>query len=155
MKKLPLTQGMETLVDDDIAERLSGYKLHALETREGVFYAQISWRGKPYLLHRLLIDCLPAETVDHINGDRLDNRRNNLRIATQGQNLQKGSYNPGKITGYRGVEKHPNSSRFSARIGAGKNRQYLGTFSSAEEAAKAYNKKAIELYGKHAYLNEV
>lgn len=94
--------------------------------------------------------------VDHINGDSLDNRRSNLRIASPHQN----SMNRVKVSKtrlYKGVNQ--NSNRWVAHIGYTNSKTgvrkniYLGSFKTPEEAAKAYDKKAIELFGEFARLN--
>lgn len=99
-------------------------------------------------LHRFLIGTPEGMDTDHINNNRLDNRRSNLRICTTSQNLM----NRGKLNGsnpYKGVDKTKNGKRFSARI-QGKR---IGTFQTAEEAAMAYNNRAKELFRDFAKLN--
>ncbi|KZF03838.1 hypothetical protein A2J03_06545 [Rhodococcus sp. EPR-157] len=92
---------------------------------------------------------LPKEQVDHINGDRLDNRRTNLRIATHGQN----SFNAKRIStfGYTGVSR--NHARLSAVIAAKTDKLYIGTFDTPDEAAWMRDQWAIELHGDFARLN--
>lgn len=87
------------------------------------------------------------EQIDHINGIRDDNRIKNLRLCTGSQNLSNRGKNINNTTGFKGVYVDKRYNKFYAQIGY-KNRTYnLGTFISAKEAALAYNKKAIELFG--------
>ena len=87
--------------------------------------------------------------IDHINGNTLDNRKVNLRIATRQQN------NANRIVkntlGYRGVR--INGNRYGAQIKFNGELIWLGTFDTKEEAAIAYDKKAVELFGEFAVLN--
>lgn len=94
--------------------------------------------------------------VDHINGDRLDNRRENLRIATNQQNMQNRKLDKRNKSGYKGVVKR---ERYTNRpyavfigVGAGK-AKYLGAYTTPEEAARVYDKTAKDLFGEFARLN--
>ena len=85
--------------------------------------------------------------IDHINGIRADNRIENLRAVTRTNNsMNKGGY--GRTTPYRGVYKLP-SGKFCVRF----KREYLGSYETVEEAAKVWNKRALE-YSPCAKLNE-
>ena len=106
-----------------------------------------TWRNE--YMHRLI---LRAETVDHKNGDGLDNRRRNLRPATRAQNLQNISRPPGQ-SGFRGVEHYPKKGKWRANIGYGGKCLRLGYFDSPEDAARARDEKARELHGEFAVLN--
>lgn len=114
------------------------------------YYVVASSHKKKIRLHRLIMDVLdkPDLMVDHINGDGLDNRKSNLRVCSCEQN----NYNR-KSNKYKGVLKV--NKRWRAIISWHNNHYHLGYFDTPEEAAEAYNKKAIELFGEFAYLNKI
>lgn len=107
-------------------------------------------------MHQLIIGGSPFEglIVDHINRDVLDNQRSNLRFATRTENLANmGS--KGGSSKYKGVGFHKASGKWAAQIQCEKVKYHLGVYSSEIEAAIAYNKKALELFGEYAKLNEI
>ncbi len=111
--------------------------------------------GSTYLrMHRVLMDALPGLEVDHINGDPLDNRLVNLRICSHAENCRNMRSNRG-VSKYKGVRlrKHRHTSTWYAEIKYNYKSCYLGSFSTEEAAARAYNKKALELFGEFALLN--
>ncbi len=91
--------------------------------------------------------------VDHINGNGLDNRRANLRLATFAQNARNHRLFKNNSTGFRGVHLQKQSGRFVAYIGNPP--KYLGIYTDALTAAKAYNDAAADMFGEFAQLNEV
>lgn len=86
--------------------------------------------------------------IDHISGSKLDNRLSNLRLATAAQNLVAGKRRKKKGSTYKGVFQHPDSSTFTAW-----GREYLGSYTSERDAARAYDIEARRLYGEFARLN--
>lgn len=109
-------------------------------------------KGKIVYLHRFLLNPPDDKPVDHKSGDGLDNRRENLRVCTSREN----SYNKGPRTGltYKGITKLPGGT-YRARICVDGFRVGLGCFSTAEEAALAYNIAATRFHGEFARLNEI
>lgn len=111
--------------------------------------------GKPILFHRLVMQPPRGMTVDHINGNPLDNRRENMRLATRSQNAMNRGPDADNRSGYKGVYRHkgarqPNGKPWIALIQANRKRRHLGCFATAEEAAAAYRQAAIELHGEFA-----
>lgn len=95
-------------------------------------------------LHRVISGAKDGEVVDHINGDRSDNRRSNIRITNKVIN----ALNTGKTKGsvpYRGVSFNKKLGKYQAGITVDKKRIHLGTFSKAIEASKMYNHKQKEI----------
>lgn len=89
--------------------------------------------------------------VDHINGNRLDNRRENLRICTHAKNMVNRGVYKNNTSKFKGVSKHKGENKWRAIV-AGKQ---IGQFDTDIEAARAYNAKMIELHGEFAKLNPV
>lgn len=105
-------------------------------------------------MHRVIMERIVArplgrhEMVDHINGDRLDNRRANLRILTNHENgHNRADLNANNTTGYRGVYRVTRSTNYMAVITVNKRRQYLGVYPTPEAAAAAYDQAAAQLVG--------
>ena len=115
--------------------------------------------GKFVTVHRLIMDAKPRQQVDHINRDKFDNRRSNLRFATHQQNQCNKGLMSNNSTGYKGTCYDKRSNRIMAYINYKNVRTYLGYFPPTDhglkQAAKAYNQKAIELFGEYAFLNDI
>lgn len=157
MKHLQLNHNQVALVDDEDFEALSRYHWfvsdgYAIRSnyKDGDKYPCVGMHNQ--------IMCPPVgKVVDHINGNGLDNRRANLRICTQAQNLCNKKLDKRNKTGYKGVYFQPEGSKnpYRAMIGYGHKLHYIGLYPTAEDAARAYNAAAVELHGEFARLNEV
>lgn len=110
----------------------------------------IANRGK--LLHRIIAKATPTDQVDHINGDRLDNRRQNLRLVTSQQN-QMARHAIVAKSGYKGVTSRNGVYRAAIKFNGKKIR--LGNYPTPEKAARAYNQAAIALFGEYAVINKL
>lgn len=110
--------------------------------------------NKKIMIHRHILNVTDKSLVDHINGDTLDNRISNIRIVNRLQNNVNSKKRKNSKTLYKGVTQRP-SGRFGCYISLNNKNFCLGTFDTQEEAALAYNKKAKELFGKYAKLNNV
>jgi len=105
--------------------------------------------------HRMSADD-PSKDVDHINGDRLDNRSSNLRFATRQQNSGNRGANSRNKSGYKGVNLHdPDRMVWKAQIMDNGKKRSIGYFATAAEAALAYNAEAVKVFGEFAFLNTV
>ena len=158
MQKIPLTQGMVALVDDEDFEYLHKYKWclsYGFKTdyaKRGMFKD-----GKHITLrmHRIILNAPLGIEVDHINGNGLDNRRCNLRLCTTKQNRQNRKLLAHNTSGFIGVSYRKDNKKWQASIYMNNKQKHLGFFSIKENAAFAYNKVAHEIRGEFAQLNEV
>ena len=147
---VPLTKGLATTIDDSDAERVSGHvwRAHRATTARENWYAYTKINGKKVYLHRFLTDAPKGLDVDHIDGDGLNNRRENMRVCTRSQNNQN-SIQFAKINGYRGVCYHADRKKmqFSACVWIKRKRIRLGYFATEELAASARDEGARRVYG--------
>lgn len=90
--------------------------------------------------------------VDHINGDGLDNTRNNLRAVTPAENLRNQRLRKDNTSGFKGVSRH--EGRWRARVRVDGKYTHVGLFDSAEDAARAYDEAARNMHGIFARTNE-
>lgn len=129
------------------AERISAHRWRA----NSCGYAMTVIDGKRVSMHRFLLEAPPGHEVDHRNGNRLDNRRENLRVCSRSENQCNRGKTRGNTSGFKGVGKKGN--RWRASIKARKRRHGLGYFATPEDAARAYDQAAIQLHGEFARLN--
>lgn len=156
-KQIPLTQGRFALVDDEDFEHLNkwnwffnnGYAKR-VKCREKI---DEKYKQVQVLMHRVINQTPDGFETDHIDGDKLNNQKYNLRTATRSQNSMNsiGKKRYSSSSKYKGVDFH--QGKWRAVIRGFKKQIYIGHFSEEIEAAKAYNKKAIDLFGKFAKLN--
>ena len=110
---------------------------------------------KTILMHHLIKEVPEGKEIDHINGNGLDNRQENLRDATASQNCMNIRPRENTTSKYKGVSWDKNKERWRARIQIEGKMIHLGRFREEENAAKAYNKKALELVSEHALINKI
>jgi hypothetical protein len=157
MKEIILTQNKVALVDDEDYNELNKYNWCAYHD-DNMWYAR---RGtnrnkiqKTILMHREILNAPKGIMIDHINGDGLDNRKENIRLCN---NLINGQ-NRHTVYGtsqYQGVYSPRNNKKWMSRITINKRLFYLGSFNSEKLAAIAYNIAALKYYGADAKINEI
>lgn len=106
-------------------------------------------------MHNLLMNATDGTVVDHKNGNRNDNRKENLRIATFSQNGYNSNKPSNNTSGYKGVHWNKSMNAWQARIQVDGKRYNLGYFNDKIDAAKAYNEAAIIYHGEFAKLNNI
>jgi hypothetical protein len=158
MITIPLTQGQVAVIDDEDAERVLAYKWSATWCKRGRRWYAVRSVGPEnsrgsIRMHRFILDAPPNQKVDHINQDGLDNRRSNLRFATNSQNGCNRKATRISSTGLKGVWPNRITGRFGARIQHLGVRRHLGYYDTAEAAARAYDEAARRLHGEFACLN--
>lgn len=112
-------------------------------------YVYTYHKNRQIKLHKVLLWCPKDYVIDHINGDRLDNRLENLRICTQAQNMYNTKLNKRNKTGYKGVAVYKNG-KYTAQIKFEGKKYHLGIFACKVQAHEVYKKKAKELFGEFA-----
>lgn len=157
-KEIPLTQGKVAIVDAADYEWLSKHAWRLNRGDGGNFYAVRTARNRNnknqlVRMHREIINAKPHELVDHVNGNGLDNRRVNLRIATRTQNAMNKSSLANTSSQYKGVSWKKEMGRWVAQITSKKRRLHIGYFADEVAAAHAYDRIARQLYGEFARLN--
>ena len=103
-------------------------------------------------MHRLLMGTPPCQ-VDHKNRDTLDNRKENLRLANSKKNAQNRKVRADSATGYKGVYWRAGRNKYRVVIRSEGKSKVVGHFSDPVQAARAYDKAALELFGEYACLN--
>lgn len=150
---VPLTKGYFARIDETDAPEVGKYNWHVHRSSDQLYYAVTDiWSGgkrSTLRLHRLITQAFDGETVDHINHNGLDNRRSNLRICNQSENIASARKKRGATSHYKGVWFDKVRGKWSAQCG----QQKLGRFDQEEDAARAYDKKARELFGEFAHRN--
>lgn len=143
--------GREFIFDKDMKEKLQGYGWN----KNGPGYLHARVNGEMTFAHHLVVKKPGPRlgVVDHINRNPLDNRRVNLRIISQSENLVNSCRRSDNRTGYKGVAFNRERGKFIAFANKNRRRIFIGRFDTAEEVAMAYDKKAIELYGERACTN--
>lgn len=153
MKEIKLSRNKIAIVDDEDFEYLSLHKWHVQSKNEINFYAARAKieNGKQVFvfMHREIVKCDQQYVVDHIDGNSLNNIKENLRICTKQQNSCNRRIHKTNSTGYKGVYIHK-SGRIAAKITYLGKQYHLGYFDDAKIAHEAYCKAAIKLHGEYA-----
>lgn len=161
MKVLTLTRGAESLVDDEDYERARAFRWHLHISRSSnssrnygkIYSADHAASGHIYL-HRFILNAKTGQYVDHINGNGLDNRKENLRLCSAADNVRAGRYKVG-ASGYRGVYWHAKDKKWRAQICINNRGKFLGNFDCKEDAARCWNEAARNAFGEFAVLNVI
>lgn len=146
---VPLTQGKFTLIDESDMGVLGARKWHAIKNKNR-FYA-VSSKPKFTQLHRAILDAKRGELVNHINGDGLDNRRSNIRVCTAGGNAHNQKLHSNNTSGFKGVQFSKSKQRWFSIIA----QKICGYFRNPVDAALAYDRAAIEMFGDFAMTNKM
>jgi hypothetical protein len=153
-----LTQGFVSIVDE-IDGDLADKKWSPLKSGTGVYVTRAIYIGsvaKSQFLHRVILEriigrpLLSGEYADHIDGNPLNNRRSNLRVASIQENNRNSKKPITNTSGFKGVFRDKKHPAWRAVIRVNGKSLYLGSFVTPEEAHEAYKKAAIEYYGEFA-----
>ena len=158
MKTVPLKNGQSFIVDDEDFDKVSEYSWHLfgagyIGRSKSLGYLDGKQKNKTLYIHRFLTNAPDDKEVDHINGNKLDNRKSNLRFCNHSQNNAYRLKQSNNTSGFKGVSLHKATMKWRAYVKQNGKTTSLGYHKSAIEAARAYDKKALELFGEFAILN--
>ena len=155
MQAIPLTQNEFAIIDDKDYPLVSQYKwcYHKFNNKGYAVRGELITKGKikTIYMHRFITAAPDNMEVDHRNGYTLDNRRQNLRLVTHGQNQYNRKKTKNNTSGYKGVYKHGN--KWVSAISVNGKRKRLGTFDDPIQAAKAYDLACQKYHGAYANTN--
>jgi hypothetical protein len=150
---IPLTRGYEAVIDAADVPLVEKFSWRSAPMWRTVYALRSRRQGAKVItsnLHRDLLNASVGMEVDHIDGDGLNNRRSNLRLATSSEN----KWNRGRLStntsGYKGVSWHNGAKRWQASIRVAYRLIYLGAFQTPEDAHAAYCEAAARLHGDFA-----
>ena len=157
MKIIPLTKGQVAMVDDEDYSSLSQYAWQAYDNGNTWYTTRVEVNGNGKLIkvymHRQIMRASQGRQVDHIDHNGLNNQKANLRLCSCSENLR--NMRPRKgASEYKGVYREKSNGKWIAQIREGKGFA-LGTYSSEEDAARAYNIAAKERFGEFALYNNI
>ncbi len=161
MKEIKLTQGKIALVDNEDYEFLMQFKWYARFDKKGnYFYAvrslKINGKQTTILMHRVIMGVIDSKIhIDHVNHNTLYNCKSNLRVATTSQNQANRRSQKNSTSKYKGISWHKRDNNWQVSIQKDKKTFHIGGFENEADAALAYNKKALELFGEFANLNKI
>lgn len=159
MRKISLSNGQYALVDDEDYEKLSQYKWHV--NKNGYIQRSIYLGGgrknkkyKGEKLHHLIL--IPKHDeglyIDHINRNKLDNRKENLRYCTHAENCRNRQVRADNKTGVKGVNKMHNCNRWRVRIQVNGKRKHIGLFEKLEDAMEAYKNASMKYHQEYGQV---
>jgi len=156
MKEIVLSTGGIAFVDEDDFERVNSLRWYARKSCNKYYAGRSNGKKGILLMHRFILNITdPNITLDHKDGDGLNNQKENLRIATKSQNAYNMGSNKGTSSRFKGVCWRGTNKRWTAQITANKITRYIGSYKSEVDAAIAYNKEAEKLHGEFALLNNI
>lgn len=155
MKRIALTKGEFALVDDADFEWLNQWKWCYVSSgyamrREYLGGGRGNEKARYILMHRIIADAANDEEVDHINRNKLDNQRDNLRLCDSSQNKFNTSVRRDNKSGVRGVSWYKAYQKWTASIKSRGTTKFLGYFDSLEEAVEARKQAERQLFGEFA-----
>jgi hypothetical protein len=143
---VPLTQGLVSIIDTEDLPLIEGFTWYAANgyAKSRIVVEQVI---KIVAMHRLITNATLGLEVDHINGNKLDNRKINLRLVTRQQNALNLSLAKNNKSGFKGVSWCNSSRKWKATIAYARQRYHLGFFNTPEAAYAAYRMASKRLHG--------
>lgn len=152
IRSISLSRGLAAIVDEDDYVRLAGYRWYAHLSGRNFYAQRHPPAGQPGMIYMHREVLRVNQTVDHINGDSLDNRKANLRVATKAQNAVNSAIRP-HSSRFRGVNWFRRNRLWVAHITEDGRTRHLGNFDTEEDAARTYDWHARRVFGEFARLN--
>lgn len=150
---VPLTRGMEAVVDAEDVPLVSGLLWQAKPGRKPTHTTYAATGMKSVKMHRVIMPAPSGMEVDHIDGDGLNNRKSNLRIATKEQNRRNVAIRPDNTSGYKGVTFDKASGKWQSAIRSDGRQRKLGRYATPEQAHEAYVEASRALHGDYGRIN--
>jgi hypothetical protein len=139
----------EAIIDKEDYEKVKDYKWHKGHSN----YIVSAKNG--IRLHRLIMNYPSNMEIDHKNHNKLDNRKENLRVCTGSQNKMNGKIHKDNFSKFKGVSWNKKNNKWVACIYTNNKNKFLGCFNNKIDAAIAYNNAALKYYGEFALLNKI
>jgi len=153
VKTIPLSQGAVALVDDADFAELSRFSWYLSDKGYAVRNADVDGGKRPIRMHRVLLGAPDGVDVDHIDGNRLNNTRGNLRLCERRQNLMNSRKRTATTSKFKGVYWLAANRKWRAKINIEGKSKHLGCFAAEEDAARAYDQAAKTYFGEFARTN--
>ena len=158
-RRIKLTLGQYAIVDPEDYERINKYKWNAYRGYSSYYskrkiYNRKNGSERTVYMHRWIMNAPKGMVVDHINHNGLDNRKENLRFATNAENSRYARKTKNKFcSDYKGIHYIKKVKRWRARITFEGKTRYVGQYRDEISAAKAYDRAAKKYFGEFACLN--
>lgn len=140
------------VIDEEDYELVSRYRWYPSDHSPAIYACSMPTKRGEIRMHRLILNAPDGILVDHKNGNTLDNRRCNLRLATHANNAQNGKVQSNNSSGFKGV--CADGAWWRAEISVDSRRVWLGRYVSSTAAASAYDHAAREYHGEFAKTNQ-
>jgi hypothetical protein len=150
MRKIYLTKGKFTIVDDEDFEWINQWKWCATLSGYAKRTIWINGKHKDVFMHRLIMSTPKGLEIDHLNLDKLDNRKENLRNCTHSQNMQNRKVTKNNKLGIKGISL--SQHKWRSRINVNNKNILLGSFEKMEDAMEAYRIGVKKYYGEHGRI---
>jgi hypothetical protein len=158
MKKIALFgatgRGKYALVDDIDFERVRNLRWHVSWDGYVVRKPIINGKQTRVWLHRLILDPPKGMEIDHVNGNKLDNRRLNIRVCTHQQNLRNRALPKTNTSGFKGVRWHKRDQLWYAQTHIGNKYVHFGSYKNLKDAVNAYDEGVKKHFGEFAKTNK-
>lgn len=148
MAEIILTQGKVAIVDDNLCDWLNRWKWYF---KQG--YAcrnEYQPKHRTIRMHVMINQTPPGMDTDHINGDKLDNRWENLRTCTRSNNARNGKVRSTNTSGYKGIYWHKRDKAWRVQLMSGGKKKFIGNYRNIEAAIKARDTAYLTHHGDYA-----